>query len=86
MGVTSFVNPRINSPSMTQLKLVYSSNDLQQRMPRSGPSSKKLRMSRVTLLRSPRVASKFALLEAMNPHAAAVIERLVDDALRRKTG
>lgn len=69
---------------MTQLRLAYSSSN--PKTPNSAPPLQKLRMSRATLSKLPRLASKAIQLEMHDPRAAAVIERLVDDALRRRAG
>jgi hypothetical protein len=67
---------------MSQLRLVQRSPDS---MPSSTPTklgSVKCKMLRAASLNSlPSVARKSARLHALNPGAAAVIERLVDDLL-----
>lgn len=66
---------------MTQLRLAYSGS--KKRTARLELPSKKLRMSQASLCRLPRLASKSIQLLMKDPAAAIVIERLVDDALRR---
>lgn len=73
---------------MTQLRLAYSSvtKNSVSKTNDSGLPSKKLRMSRATSSRLPRLASKSIQLLMKDPAAAIVIEKLVDDALRRLAG
>lgn len=71
---------------MTQLKLVYSSNDYEPKTQNFVRSSNKLKMSRVTSLKLPSAVTKLLALQAHDPAAAAVIERLVEKALRRAAG
>jgi len=67
---------------MTQLRLAYSSSN--KTTEHSGPPLKKLRMSRASLSKLPKLALKAMQLQVYDPAAAVVIERLVDDALRRR--
>lgn len=69
---------------MTQLRLAYSNlnvSSVNKKLP-----SGKCRMSRASLSKSPRLAQKFLQLQLVDPAAAVVIERLVDDAIRRRAG
>ncbi len=67
---------------MTQLRLAYSN----QRINDSGKPSNKLRMSQASLRKLPPLASKVIRLQAVDPAMGIVIERLVDDALKRRAG
>lgn len=67
---------------MTQLRLAYSSNELTV----SKKLSVKCRMSRASLRKLPPLASKVLRLQAADPAMGVVIERLVDDALKRRVG
>lgn len=69
---------------MTQLRLVYSGSN--KRTPLSDLHSIKLRMSRANLESLPPICQKVARLHFERPAAAALIEKLVDDALRRIAG
>ena len=69
---------------MTQLRLAYSSSN--PRTPHCERPSPKCKMSRASLRRLPPLASKVLRLQAADPAMGVVIERLVDDALRRRAG
>lgn len=69
---------------MTQLRLAYSSSN--PTSPDLKKLSPKLRMSRVSWSKLPSISKKVTELHAKEPAAAAVIEKLVDDALRRVAG
>ena len=69
---------------MTQLRLVYSTFNNETKNLRL-PSGK-LKMSRVSCSTLPPLALKIMKLQDRDPKLALVIERLVDDALRRKAG
>ncbi|MDP3718820.1 MAG: hypothetical protein Q8T13_13730 [Acidobacteriota bacterium] len=70
--------------TMNQLRLAYSNSNEKTRL--SKLPSTKFKMSRVTFSRLPRLAQRVVELQHSDPDAAAVIERLVDEALRRRAG
>lgn len=70
--------------SASQLKLVYSNSN--KKMAYFEKHSTKLKMSRVGWDKLPSVCRKIAQLYWQQPAAAALLEKLVDDALRRKLG
>ena len=67
-----------------QLRLVFSNSKMPCRNVKL--LSVKCRMSRVSWSRLPSVAQKVLQLHESDPIAAVVIEKLVDDALRRRAG
>lgn len=69
---------------MKQLRLAYS--DLNASSPLRKSPSRKFKMLRASLSGLPPLASKMIQLQETDPATARVIEKLVDDALRRRAG
>lgn len=66
---------------MSPLRLAYSNSNRKTSV--CDLPSHKLKMSRATLSRLPRLLQQMIELQRRDPAAARVIERLVDDALQR---
>lgn len=69
---------------MTQLRLAYSSSN--STIGNSERPSPKCRMSQASLRKLPPLALKVLKLQAADPALGVVIEKLVDDALKRRAG